>query len=40
MVMAQLAEARARADYNKALAQWQFAEGSSLSSRNITIEFQ
>ena len=40
MVMAQLAEARARADYNKALAQWQFAEGSSLRNRNITIEFQ
>jgi outer membrane protein TolC len=39
LVRSQLVEARARADYNKALAQWYFAEGSSLERRNVTIDF-
>jgi outer membrane protein TolC len=38
LTSAQLAEARARADYNKAVAQWQFAEGSSLERRNVLWE--
>lgn len=35
LVSSQLIEARARADYNTALAQWQFTEGTSLERRNI-----
>jgi outer membrane protein TolC len=40
LVSAQLAEARSRADYNKALAQWYFAEGTSLSRRNFSVEYE
>lgn len=40
LVRSQLAEARARADYNKALAQLHFAEGTSLERHQIRIELE
>lgn len=40
LVASELIEARARADYNKALAQWRFAEGSSLEHRNLNLELR
>jgi outer membrane protein len=40
LVTAQVAEARARADYNKALAQWHFAEGTSLMRRNVILDIE
>ena len=40
LVRSQLVEARARSDYNKALAQLHFAEGTSLERHQIRIEME
>jgi outer membrane protein TolC len=40
LVRSQIAEARARADYNQALAQLHFAEGTSLERHQIRIEME
>jgi outer membrane protein len=40
LVASELLEARARADYNKALAQWRYAEGSSIEQRNVNLEIR
>ncbi|HTD66548.1 MAG TPA: TolC family protein [Candidatus Limnocylindria bacterium] len=40
LVSSQLLEVRARADYNKALAYWRWAEGASLTHRRIDMEIR
>jgi outer membrane protein TolC len=40
LVRSQIAEARARADYNKALAQLHLAEGTSLERSQIRVELE
>lgn len=40
LATAELAEARAKADYNKAVSQWHFAEGSLAQREQINFEFE